>query len=692
YYSMIERDGKLYETRHQIGFEGKETNREEKRIDFVIGSGNHARTYLHRTSDGKLVELPVSWYSEMGGYWGMSPGYDRAAQRDFRRAIGNDCMFCHNGYPEQTQAAASVEDEPSFGAKIPEGIGCQRCHGPGLAHVKTAMSPGSSVEAIRAAIVNPARLGRDRQMEVCMECHLETTSSPLPNSIRRYEREPFSYRPGEPLADYELTFDHKPGTGYDDRFEVAHQAYRLRKSACFLNSEMTCITCHNPHQALRGEEATKHYVAVCVSCHTKAHSLTPTAGRATCLDCHMWKRRTDDVVHVVMTDHYIQRIKPKRDLVAPLKESVAVYHDEVIPYYPKSLAQVRDGELYLAVAQVEHDSNLQAGIVSLRRAIEQNKPSRPEFYLELGKAYSKSGDNAEAIQWFEEALRRRHDFHPALREMSVALAQTGNLRRAAEVGERAAAELPLDTVALTNLGNLYLRMGRAEDARRVLEQALSVNPDLADANNLLGMAWMNEKNATAAESSFRNAIRIQPDLAEAHNNLGNLLAGNGDYAQASFHFEKAIENNSSYVEAYHSYGLLLAMAGSLDKAITIMNEAVQLDPKSAPLHTDLGDILMASRRAPAAQEQYSKAIQFDPNLGEAYLGLGNAFAAQGADAEAETQFRLALEHNSQDGQADLALAGILTRRGDVKEAREHYQKAAASSNEAVRRAALEALR
>ena len=40
----------------------------------MLGSGNHARSYLHRTARGTLVELPLGWYSEKGGYWAMSPG------------------------------------------------------------------------------------------------------------------------------------------------------------------------------------------------------------------------------------------------------------------------------------------------------------------------------------------------------------------------------------------------------------------------------------------------------------------------------------------------------------------------------------------------------------------------------------------------------------------------------------------
>ena len=356
YYTMVEKDGKLYEQRYQVGFEGQPTNRMEKQIDYVVGSGDHARTYLHLTAEGKLVELPVSRYSESGGYWGMTPGYDRPDQMDFRRPIAYQCMFCHNAYPSPKSQVFVSEDHETFGDTIPEGIDCQRCHGPGSEHVKAADASDKSPEAIRNSIVNPGRLTRERQMDVCMQCHLETSSSPLPHSILKVDRGVFSYRPGEPLPDYELTFDHKAGADFDDRLEVAQQAYRLRKSACFLKSQMTCITCHDPHEELRGREATTHYVAVCVGCHSAAHaSEKPKArygktnsetGEPNCLTCHMWKRRTDDAVHVVMTDHYIQRLKPSRDLLAPMKETVVPSQGEVVPYYPDSLSQIANGDLY----------------------------------------------------------------------------------------------------------------------------------------------------------------------------------------------------------------------------------------------------------------------------------------------------------------------------------------------------------
>jgi len=670
HYTMLERDGALFEQRFQTGFDGSVTNREEMRIDYVIGSGNHALTYLHRTSEGKLIELPVSWYSEAGGYWEMSPGYDDAHQQDFRRAIPYECMACHNGYPAPDPAANSSPDKNIFGANLPEGIDCQRCHGPGQAHVEAA-EDGESTEAIRAAIVNPARLSRERQMDVCMQCHLETTSWPLPHSIRRFEHGAFSYRPGEPLENYQLAFDHKPAAGYDDEFQVAHQAYRLRKSACFRKSQMTCITCHDPHVQLRGQEAIAHYVSVCLSCHVGIHASRvpndekPAAQRPAdapnCLTCHMGKRRTDDAVHVVMTDHYIQRIRPKvdpmGDPLSPQKQSPGYYRGEVVPYYPQSLDKIPNGDLYLAIAQTEDDANLAEGAVRLRTAIDRVKPSEAEFYFAMGAAYSKLGRNEESIRWYQEAIRRRPDFQQAQRALAAAFEASGALPQSAEAGEKAASTAHPDTTVLTSLGRVYLSLGRTGDAKRVLRQALAIEPDLPDADLLLGMASMREGDTAGAEALYRKAIASQPDLADAHNDLAGILAHRGNYAEAAYELKKAIEANPTDAQIHRNYGALLANTGATIQAVAEMKEAVRLNPKSVRLHVDLGGVLAKNGEKNAAEDEYRAALALD----------------------------------AQDGAANLRLADLLARDGKVEEARSYYASAAKSADPKIRQAALDAL-
>jgi tetratricopeptide (TPR) repeat protein len=654
YYTMIERDGKWYQRRHQIGFGGKETNVVEKQVEYVIGSGNHSRTYVYRNSEGKLVEMPVSWYSEKGGYWAMSPGYDRANQEDFRRVIVNDCFSCHDAYPQSTDprsASSSNFSDPVFGDRVPEGIDCQRCHGQGRAHVEAAGSGKATPETIRRTIVNPARLDRDRQLETCMQCHLETTSR-MASKIPRYDHAPFSYRPGEPLGDYFLYFDHQAGTGHDDKFEIAHAAYRLRKSACFRSSKMTCTTCHNPHEIPRGEEANRHYAAVCKTCHADVHAAEISA-KADCIGCHMPKRRSDDVVHAVMTDHYIQRDKPSRDLTATFKEadfaSLDTYRDEVISYYPPEGAE--DRKLYLDVAQIQSSADRAAGIARLQQDLEKTPAAGAEFYYELAEGFEKSGEHGEAIRWYEEALRRKPEFRPATDGLAVALIASGNLDRAMVVLEKAVAS-GADTVALTDLGNVYLKKGRLDEAQRTLGRAVGVNPDLADAQNLLGLTLAGNQDWAGAERAFRTAISIHPELAAANQNLANLLARGGDYAQARYHFEKAIAGDPNNAETRDRYGLLLAMAGAHDRAIEQLRESVRLDPNQAQAHVDLADVWSAQGHFDRAADEYRRAIQLNPEAYAAHLSLGQILVRGGNPAEG----RLHIERAAQSPDPEIRLA------------------------------------
>ncbi len=127
YYVSYERDGRYYQRRYQIDAAGREHNVVEKEIHYVLGSGNHSRTYLHRTPAGNLLQLPVGWYAEGGGHWAMNPGYDRPDHMDVRRKIDRECFFCHNAYPRVAPDVVAGERALALPAEVPQGIDCQPC-------------------------------------------------------------------------------------------------------------------------------------------------------------------------------------------------------------------------------------------------------------------------------------------------------------------------------------------------------------------------------------------------------------------------------------------------------------------------------------------------------------------------------------------------------------------------------------
>ncbi len=323
----------------------------------------------------------------------------------------------------------------------------------------------------------------------------------------------------------------------------------------------------------------------------------------------MPKRRTEDAVHVVLTDHKIQ--KPPANpaaLVAARAEQPEAYRGDLQFYRTPNLTPW-ERDLYLGQALVVDGADRPRGMKLLEKALLQ-KPSL-EAMVDLASAYVAAKQPRLALPWFARALtldpgmtQVRYNFAlaqnsaaelkrviDAAPDFAEALNSYGSLLLPRADAEpylrRAHAAQPYLPEPLNNLGLLAQAAGSLDAARQYFERSLAADPDFAPAHNHLGRLEAQAGRFAAAIPCFAKAAQLDPDYAEAHYNLGRLWQETGDTARALPHLERAVQLNPGLAEAQMALGVAYGELDRFADAVKAFAQVVRLQPRNAQAQRNL---------------------------------------------------------------------------------------------------------
>lgn len=526
-YRMTLRDGRAMMRQFVLDPAGREIAADEREMVYVIGSGNHSRSYVTEV-DGRLYEMPVCWYPQ-ASTWDYCPGFERH-NGHFGRKITASCVFCHNG----RMVLAEGEDN-RYEGEFPSGIDCERCHGPGRRHVERwAGEPARGNGEADPTIVNPARLPADRRMHVCFQCHLG--DSRATERVSHLSRKVESYRPGEKVTEVFVPFEYRDLVS--DEIGVSAQAERFLRSRCFRESggKLDCLSCHNPHSSVyRVDRPADAFTKVCLGCHAKEACKAPVAGDD-CVSCHMQRLGPDDHPHALFTDHWIRR-DPKAGAGEPRKTlNVGPVLPAELKVLPPAVQAYYAGRAMFGLATdygpgPQRTGLLEASEAALRGAMAKGF-DRAEGWFVLGKALVELGRPKDAVETYREVLRRDPVFPEADYRLARALAELGEIDAARRAYESALRTKANDARALAEIGHLELNAGKLAEALDLYDRSLAADPAVARVHGNRAIALQRLGRKDEAIAAIRRAAALDPEDAEVWRVYGGMTREAGFTAEA----------------------------------------------------------------------------------------------------------------------------------------------------------------
>lgn len=487
------------------------------RVDYVIGSGEHASGYLVDIG-GHLFQSPVAYYKSRQSY-DLAPGYENQPDPDFTRPISEECVLCHSGKALHVSGTLNEYRMPAFSA---EGITCERCHGPVEKHLADPRA---------GTIVNPSKLERAARDSICEQCHLFGVAR-VANPGKKIS----DFIPGAPLEDtFTIYRNVMPAGSPAGDFKVISHVEQLALSSCARNSggHLWCVTCHNPHEKL--VKSAEYYRSRCLACHNSSFPASHPAKDSNCLGCHMPQRNAKDGGHTVFTDHRIQRV-PDMLVELPPNSGIAAWRE------PSPKLQERNlGIALIDVGMQRHSAPFVIQGYRNLTGVQGQFATDGALFEWIGEALLIGKQTADAKLAFERALQLEPDSALTQAGAASAYVQEGDDSRAIAHLERAVAIDPLLLPAASTLIGLYEKNGRALDATALaakIRAAMNEAPDESPAGS-----QNNESDPQkSSEKVFKNVQVLagipSDQLISAMQFMASSLGVECNYCHVEGHFEK----------------------------------------------------------------------------------------------------------------------------------------------------------
>ncbi len=190
-----------------------------------------------------------------------------------------------------------------------------------------------------------------------------------------------------------------------------------------------------------------------------------------------------------------------------------------------------------------------------------------------------------------------------------------------------------------------------QSAINYFQQSISKDPTfaeplvgMADANLMLALnmaAIDRDVGFGEATGYLDQALKLNPDLADAYVSKSKIKRVNfRDLVGAEMDLKRALDSDPNHINALRSLATIYATQGRYDESMETLQKIVNRDPLNTGAYSNYSYYALAAGNLPVAEEMIGKVLEFSPKQTFANFQLARIYLAQGDLPAAEVAIEL----------------------------------------------------
>ena len=259
-------------------------------------------------------------------------------------------------------------------------------------------------------------------------------------------------------------------------------------------------------------------------------------------------------------------------------------------------------------------------------------------------------------------------------------------------GERVAAleiaqaiEKKIDRSAnqLLGLATFYLAIENADEAKRLAEKAVALEPNQPAAYQTLGIAHRLNFDLEASANSYSKALELAPDSIVSKRSLAEMRRATGDFDKAVALYREILLKDAADKSARNGLILSLFDAGQRAEAESETAKSIAENPNNLILLVGASYWYAAQGESRKAVELAQKALAVEPRYIWGYIAQARGLSQENRFNEAERAL-LAARNYGNFPTLDYELAGVRHNAGYYREAAQELAKTFTVKGDAIR--------